>query len=138
MVKEIGPAKLPYAIDTPIPPASPPQQDLPSQGKEVKPAALRYAVDSEGLSFTGRKKGLTRAAAQTAPAARSEKKAEIKPPQSSFRIPRLSKAKRGRDLMKKKVVTLKVEDLLRAGRSHFEIPKSQQKASVIKPRPRRG
>ncbi|NLJ34452.1 MAG: hypothetical protein GX349_07685 [Firmicutes bacterium] len=138
MKKEIGPAKLPYAIDTDQHPTPPAGEKTPSQNEGVKPAALRYAAEDEGMGPTGEKKTPYRSVLVGAHRAAPKSKAQGKPPRSAYRIPSMGRTRRGGELMAKRVVTLKVEDLLRAGRSHFEIPKSQQRVSVIKSRPRRG
>lgn len=131
MVKEIGPAKLRYAIDkreesvVAIPPKEPATLD-----GSLKPAALRYAREEVITPTRSTDNSTNKEKPPATPA--------LKAPEVSYRIPRQRGRKKGRDLMGQKKVVLKVEDLQRAGRSHFEILKSQQKASVNKTHPRRG
>ena len=161
MVKEIGPAKLQYATDKPEESAvAMPAEEAIAFDRELKPAALKYAAEQakEGTVALAKKplalyKELQPATLRYAAEEKiipveirdkdtSKGKAGTKTatqtPEASYRIPRQRRTRKGQDLMGKKKVVLKVEDLQRAGRSHFEIPKSKQKAAAIKPSQRRG
>jgi hypothetical protein len=126
MIEEVGPAKLIYAADEePIQ-----HHRLP---REVGPAKLRYTPDDDeikqgDISPTNEQTPdkLTKAMTTDKPETKATDTGRKKPT-PYYTIRSKAKVKKGRDIMAKKVM-LKVEDLLRAGRSHFEIPKSQQEA----------
>jgi len=104
----------------------------------VGPAVLRYGAD---IAETEAGAAPEPPGEETKPSAPQADEGETPPtrqaaapkrtkPTPYYRLPS-SKGpgnKKGSDLMAGRKVTLKVEDLLRAGRSHFEIPKSKQEA----------
>lgn len=140
MVDDVKPAALRYAADEPPAPAS-----LEADTGAVGPAALRYAADTEESAASGPTGEEAQPIAPEAEAGdttptQSTASPKRKKPAPYYRIPSIKGPgkKKGSDIMANKKATLKVEDLLRAGRSHFEIPKSKQEALKKKTPRRRG
>lgn len=115
MPEDVRPAKLRYATDSKPEPASPPAETKPAVPEEKQ---LTEKQQAKSPPATGSR--------------------EAKAPELCHKIPSRAITKKGWDLMGKKKVTLKVEDLLKAGRSHFEIPKSHQEKIKKQPPRRRG
>jgi hypothetical protein len=151
MTVEVGPAKFIYAVDEPVVAAPKMEEELmgplspeietrrtapvlndepmgaPSPDVVVGPAKLRYATEDVPTKSVPDEEmaGFRTASDQTeGPAGKMDNNPAKKIPTPRYS---LKPPKRAQKIMSKRVF-LKVEDLLREGRSHFEIPKSKQEA----------
>ncbi|MGB4171284.1 MAG: hypothetical protein WBK69_06285 [bacterium] len=134
MVDEVKPAAFNHGAN------GPPEAEF----GEVGPAILRYAADTEEGAVSeppgqGTEPTVPRAEGEDTPPAQGAAASKREKPVPYYRLPSSKgpEEKKGSDLMARRKVTIKVEDLLRERRSLFEIPKSKQDA-LTKKAPRRG